>query len=321
MERKMIKEKILIIEPDQVLADEVVDILGKEGTELTVVHSHFKALAMLEDESFSMVLVSADDSGIDGLEFCRIYRKRQVESGRDLPYLILLGHNWQMVNICESQAHAHDFLVRPYLACELEWRVENGLRTVGEMRFLREMIYLDPETRALNQLGLEKILREEINRLGRKKGWISLAVLDFEDREWMQVSQSKEMVDWTKQQVVMFLKETLRNYDQVAQVDQERICILSGDCDYHCFTGLLNRIEACFQELDLSFTTVKQPDIRLTGIIHSILVDSRGGGSDMCFEHLWNWIKSIDRLPETKEFRISLLDKNGLRDSEYGEKA
>jgi len=39
---------------------------------------------MLEDQSFSVVLVAADDSGLDGLEFCRIYRKRQVKSGRGL---------------------------------------------------------------------------------------------------------------------------------------------------------------------------------------------------------------------------------------------
>lgn len=85
------KKKILIIEPNQGLETEIIHTLRVMGTDLTLVHSHFKALTMLEDQSFSVVLVAADDSGLDGLEFCRIYRKRQVKSGRGLRTALVNG--------------------------------------------------------------------------------------------------------------------------------------------------------------------------------------------------------------------------------------
>lgn len=316
MEKQMDKEKILIIEPDQALAGEVVDALSDTGAELTVVDSHFKGLAMLEDDQFSLVLVSADNSGIDGLEFCRIFRKRQEESKKDLSYLIILGQEWQKVAICENQADAHDFLARPFLDCELKWRISAGLKTVQAMRSLRDLIYLDSETGVLNKLGLKKALKEEVNRLGRKKAWLSVAVVDFQRRDWLEVSHGKEVVSWIKIRVFKHLRESLRNYDQVAQIDGERICIISGDCDYHCFTGLFNRIDSGLKSLDCSFPTMQQPDITLTGIVKCITIDSSAGGSEKCFEHIWTWLKNVEQLPEHLEARVSFLNKNGICDSD-----
>ena len=310
------KKKILIIEPNQGLETEIIHTLRVMGTDLTLVHSHFKALTMLEDQSFSVVLVAAEDSGLDGLEFCRIYRKRQVKSGRNLPYLILLAQEWQRVSICESQADAHDFIIRPFLGCELEWRITAGLRVLREMNDLREMIYLDPETGVLNQEGLQRALREEINRLGRKKAWLSVAVLDFANRDWMEISQGKETLTLSKKRVLRFLKQTLRKYDQVAKFKKGKICIISGDCDHDCFNSLLKRIDGSLKKLEMPLPDVRQKGIDFSGIYQSMIIDSTTGGSEKCFEHLWNWINSIDRLPERVEARISLLDNKGLRDLE-----
>ncbi|MFO7728128.1 MAG: diguanylate cyclase [Desulfonatronovibrio sp.] len=307
----MINEKILIVEPDQDHAAEIVEILKKTWTDLTVVHSHFKGLAMLEDETFSLVLVSADDSGIDGLEFCRIYRKRQMEAGRDCSYLIVSGQPWQRVNICENQPDCHDFLIRPYLECELEWRVASGFQTLREMHLLRQMLYFDPDTDSLNRLGIKKILKEEVNRLGRQHAWLSVAVLDFERRDWMEVNQGRDTVQRAKKMMLRFLSQSLRNYDHVGLIDQERICIISGDCDHNCFMGLMSRIDGCLKNFDFSFPT-EQSVINLSGIYQSVMVDSTNGGSEACFDHLWTWIQQIVQLPEKVETIISYLDRDGL---------
>lgn len=310
----MINEKILIVEPDQGHAREIVDILKTTWTDLTVVHSHFKGLAMLEDDTFSMVLVSADDTGIDGLEFCRIYRKRQMESGKDQSYLIILGQTWHRVSICENQPESHDVLISPYLACELEWRIASGFQTLREMHLLREMIYLDPDTDSLNKLGIKRILREEVNRLGRQNAWLSVAVLDFERRDWMEVNQGRDTVQRAKKKMLRFLSQSLRNYDHVGQIGQERICIISGDCDHNCFMGLMNRIEGCLNNFDFSFPT-EQPGVNFSGIYQSVMIDSTNGGSEACFDHLWTWIQHIVQLPEKVETRISYLDRDGLSDA------
>ncbi len=313
----MDKTKILIIDPDHSQAMEMSGALKSGQIEPVLVHSHFKALTILEDERFPMILVSADASGIDGLEFCRIFNKRQMESGRDFSYLILVGHSWQRVHICEGQALAHDFLVRPYLSCELRWRVASGLTILKEMSLLKDLIYLDPETGTLNQTGLKKVLKEEVNRLGRKKGWLSVAVLDFRHRDWMEVSQGSDVLLRSQKMVLKFLKRSLRDYDHVSRTDQGRICILSGDCDYHSFTGLLSRVNDSLNGLQIPL--IFQPDsgARLTGIFQSIKIDLAPEGCETCFNHLWKWIESVRPLPEHEmQGGISFLDREGLRDME-----
>ncbi len=315
MNKKKVMEKILVIEPDQALGMEIVEILREIKVELTLVDSHFKALTLLEDKPFSMILITADDSGINGLDFCRIVNKRYVRSGLNFPYLILLGEHWQRTSICEIRPEAHDFLVRPYLACELKWRVFAGLNIVREMRELREVLFLDPDTGALNKTGLQKALREEINRLGRKKAWLSVAVLDFAHRDWMELSQSEQAVSRARKKMTSFLKQLLREYDQVAIIDRERICVLSGDCDYQCFTDLFKRIKDSLKKIELHLPDVQKTDIDFTGTFQSIVVNSSQGEREQCFEHLWKWINSVDILPDKIEGKISLLDKTGLRDS------
>ncbi len=308
----MARNKVLVVEPDETLAEEIAEALSGKGFELTVVDSHFKGLTRLEEGSFPLVLVSADDSGIDGMEFCRIYRKRQAESGQDLSYLVLLVHDWQRVSICENRAQAHDFVVRPWLDCELEWRIEAGMNILREMNFLRQMIYLDPDTGALNKMGIQKVMREEVNRLGRKHGWLSIAVLDFQNRDLMEISQGRDTVSQVKKQVLRFLNQSLRNYDHLGQIDNERICILSGDCNNQCFTGLLQRIDQCLKSPDFSLSVPQQIDINFKGIVQSVMVDSVVGGSEKCFEHLWTWVLSTVNLPHQLENRISYLNQDGL---------
>lgn len=307
--------KILIIEPDNALARETAEILREIELEPTLVDSHFKALTLLEDNPFSIILVSADDSGITGLDFCRILSQRRIRSGLDFPYLILMGENWHRTAICESRPEAHDFLVRPYLAGELKWRVLAGLNYVREMRDLKEAIFLDPVTGALNMTGLQRAMREEINRLGRKKAWFTVGILDFAHRDWMELSQSRDAITWARKKAASFLKQFLREYDRVAIINEGRICVLSGDCDYECFTEMLSRIRDSLKDTRLPLPEGIKADIEFTGVFKSMIVSSGREDVDQCFEYLWNWIKSVDMLPEKIQGGVSMLDKTGLRDS------
>lgn len=311
MENANVKLRVLVVEPDENHGDDTARTLRTMDLEPVVATSHFQALSMLEDDFFPLLIVSAEDTGLDGMEFCRIFRKRQFESGNDLSYIIITGDEWQRLSICESKIIADDFLIRPWLTCELKWRVKAGFHAISQMGYIRQMIYHDPESKALNRAGLKKSLREEINRLGRKQGWLSLAVLDFSQRDWMEISQGAESISKLKKTLLRFLDGSLRNYDLLGQLETERICIISGDCDYKCLTGLINRLQLAVKSFVVGsqFRGVK---ISLCGLAGSFIIDSTFGDSEKCFEHLWNWITSIEQLPEGIESSAVCLDKDGI---------
>ena len=307
------EEKILVVEPDEELAGELAEVLKKNGVSATMVSSHYKALAVLEDEWFPLILISADDTGIDGAEFCRIYRRRIMESKGGASYLMLMGQEWQRVPICEAMVPADDFIIRPFLDCELKWRISAGLRTLRHVHVLEELVYLDPETGALNQAGLQKVLLDEINRVGRKKGWLTIAVLDLARRHWMEVNQGRTLLTTARKKTIKLLAEFLRSHEHTGLIDNERICIILVDCDFQCAKGFFNRIRSQLEKLDMPFASGLSPDLELDGIFQSTLVDTEGGTSRKCFDYLWMWINSMDSLPHGIEPGIAVLDKEGMR--------
>lgn len=305
---------ILIIEPDKYEAREIVRDLQNLNVRTVVVHSHFQALTLLEDEYYGVILASMDQNGLDGLDFCRILTKRLVEEGRETPHIILMGHEWQRESIVENMAGADDFIIKPWLSSELRWRTKNGLRRLDEFLRLKNMIYFDPDSNALNLAGLEKDLRSEVNRLGRKKGWLSVAVLDFNGREWLEASLSPDFVDHAKKEVLRFLSKSLRNYDRVGRIHQNKICIMSGDCDYDCFSGLLSRVFKAVEGMSIGEFASGPMEFSLCGVFRCVMVDAAFGDSEKCFSHLWQWINSQGVLPDDLSGRAVYLGKEGFLD-------
>ncbi|MFN2268803.1 MAG: two-component system response regulator, partial [Desulfonatronovibrio sp.] len=131
MENENVKLRVLVVESDENPGDDTTRILRSMDLEPVLAASHFQALSMLEDEFFPLLIVSAEGSGLDGMEFCRIFRKRQFDSGDDLPYIIIAGDEWHRLSICESEVVADDFIIRPWLSCELKWRVKAGFHAIS----------------------------------------------------------------------------------------------------------------------------------------------------------------------------------------------
>ncbi len=305
-------KRILIVDPDEERAENMAGLLKNSGLSCLVLPTHFKALAYLEEESCALIIAAVDYTGIDGMEFCSIYSKRQCDRGLDPCYIILSGQSWQRNRICQSDAPANDFLIHPCLECELMWRVRSGLRWIRQRDELKKIIYHDYDSGALNTLGLEKVLREEVNRVGRKKGWLSLAVVDLKYFDWMEMAGNRDGVSRARRLILGFLARALRNYDHLGQMDQDRMCLISGDCDYQCFVGLLDRMQKVLKNLDLDIQGLEDLNLSFRGELLSTVIDSTLGGSELCFRHLRSWLENVTTLPENLRHRQAELNDKGL---------
>ncbi|MBT8763019.1 hypothetical protein KFV02_03640 [Desulfohalobiaceae bacterium Ax17] len=305
--------KILIIEPDVLVGQELLRDVQKWGYDCVLVDNHFKGLTKLEDDDFELVLISMENTGIDGLEFCNLCCKREREGKISDFYLILIGEDWHRVAICESETIANDFLIKPYLKCELEWRIKSGVRFLSLQKELKKYLYIDPRTGLKNEEGLKKALQAEINRVGRKEGWLSIAILDFKNFEWLVVDKGLVWSRLIRETVLRSIRDILRNYDQVGELSDGKIGLFSGDCDIDAFKGLLNRVNLLIQELQSKNSMLKEVELSLVGIFLSVQIKSKLGRSDKCFEHLWSWIQenkkdSFDQLVG----HVGVVSKDGL---------
>ena len=63
--------KILVVDDDSSIRLLVSDVLTDQGLSVTAATSGEEALAILEEESFELILLDIMMKGIDGLEVCR----------------------------------------------------------------------------------------------------------------------------------------------------------------------------------------------------------------------------------------------------------
>ncbi|WP_291322734.1 hypothetical protein [Desulfonatronospira sp.] len=305
-------ETIMVLEHDHHRALDIADNLKSWGMTPLVCDSHFKALEKTEEQHFSVILACMEDTGIDGLEFCRILKNRQQLGRMGFTFIILMGENHHRIDICESREGVDDFIIHPFLDCELKWRIMSGLARQREYHESLTSSLFDPATLVLNEKGLKKVLYQEVNRLGRKQGFLSLAVLDFRERDMMELSLGTGLCRWAKEEVLKSMKDRLRNYDQLARTDLDRICIISGENSIEGITGLLNRISGFMTNLDFKAAVVNDFDLSLGGAYVSLQVKSTYDNMGVCAEHMYDWISEIIDFSGSSRGYTGHLDESGL---------
>ena len=152
------KERILAVDDDASILELVSDVLSEENMEVRTASSGEEALALLEDETFDLVLLDIMMKGISGLEVCRRVRDRV-----SCPILFLSAKDNVKDIVRGLGLGADDYMTKPFALEELVARVRAHLRAQNRNRTPRErerqaaiqigQIRLDPEERTVTKDG------------------------------------------------------------------------------------------------------------------------------------------------------------------------
>ena len=116
--------KILLVEDDVELANNLTRSLAKEGHMLETVHSGEDALQMLESYQFEVIILDWSLPGITGLEVCRTFRK----NGGTTSVIFLTGHSDIQSKESALDSGGDDYLTKPFESRELNARIRSVLR-------------------------------------------------------------------------------------------------------------------------------------------------------------------------------------------------
>ncbi len=117
------KPKILIVEDEPAIADNIKFALETEGFE-TVWHSCGKdVLALLSDEPVDLVVLDIGLPDISGTELCRDIRKHHT-----VPIVFLTARSQEIDRVVGLEIGADDYIVKPFSPRELAARVRAILR-------------------------------------------------------------------------------------------------------------------------------------------------------------------------------------------------
>lgn len=152
--------RILIVEDEPSVAEVVSLYLRRAGYQVTVVNDGTAAIALLEKQLPTLVVLDLMLPGTDGWAITRWLRERS-----DIPIILLTARREETERIAGLEMGADDYVVKPFSPQELVSRVRAVLRRVnGLLQDTQEQtisfkdVSIDPQTRLVTVNSEEKAL-------------------------------------------------------------------------------------------------------------------------------------------------------------------
>ena len=122
MEKNM-NAKILIVEDEQAIADNIQYALETEGFETRCLLSGMQVMSLLDKEAIDLIILDIGLPDINGLELCKEIRK-----SHSLPIIFLTARSAEIDRVVGLEIGADDYVVKPFSPRELCARVKAILR-------------------------------------------------------------------------------------------------------------------------------------------------------------------------------------------------
>ena len=283
--------RFLVVEPDEDLAREMMIVLERLDVQVAHERGHLKALAVSEDTEYDCLLVASRGIDISGLEFCALVRARETRRSLAPAYIILVGPEEDLVSIFTSADDIDDYMLGTWMDLELEWKIKRGLRAMSVCRDFGASRLLDTETGLLTPEGLRTFLLEEVNRIGRREGWLSMSILAVPGLGGLRVSYGEAWLEWFRDGIWSSLRRQLRNYDRLASMNNGFLCLISPDLNEEGTRFLLARLASVISEYQFQENT--EPSTHVSLAARYLCVRVRGDYRQFgrTGDVLWGWLR------------------------------
>ena len=121
------KQRILIVDDDENIADLIALYLMKECYETYIVHDGESALEKFHDFKPHLILLDLMLPGIDGYQVCR-----QIRTNSSIPIIMLSAKGEVFDKVLGLELGADDYIIKPFDSKELVARVKAVLRRYQE---------------------------------------------------------------------------------------------------------------------------------------------------------------------------------------------
>jgi len=119
----MTKSQILIVEDEKAIADTLIHVLESEGFNVQWVTLGHDAIQLVNDQSFSLMILDIGLPDMTGFEVCK-----KVRTISDLPIIFLTARSEEIDKVVGLEIGADDYVTKPFSPREIAARVKVILR-------------------------------------------------------------------------------------------------------------------------------------------------------------------------------------------------
>ena len=121
------RSKILLVEDEPSIADNIVYALTTEGFEVVWCPTAEKALSAFMENSFRLVVLDVGLPDINGFDVCK-----KLRSGSSVPIIFVTARKDEIDRVVGLEIGADDYVVKPFSPRELSARVKAVLRRTNQ---------------------------------------------------------------------------------------------------------------------------------------------------------------------------------------------
>ncbi len=130
--------KVLIIEDEETLTENLADKLRSEGYSVTTALDGETGLRLVREEVPDLLVLDIMLPGLDGLSICRIVRRDAATA--HIPIIMLTARGTEVDKIVGLESGADDYIVKPFALGEFLARVRAVMRRVPGRPTLQDQI-------------------------------------------------------------------------------------------------------------------------------------------------------------------------------------
>jgi diguanylate cyclase (GGDEF)-like protein len=171
------REKILLVEDEDLLRNAVQRYLGGKGFRVTAVKDGPQGIARIRSGNFDLLITDLRLDGVDGLQLSAAARKHNPR----LQVIIITGHGSKETVLEALRQGVWDFVEKPF---DLELLLITVEKALEKSRMEKELVRLsrtDGLTGLWNQRYFYAVLETEMKRASRQDRPLSLILLDVDE--------------------------------------------------------------------------------------------------------------------------------------------
>lgn len=242
--------RVLIID-DDVGTIRILAQVVKDMADVTFATSGMEAVAMARTELPDLVLLDAEMEGMDGFATCAALHA--MSGMENVPILFITSHRGVEIELKALAAGAVDFINKPFHPHIVQARVRTHLTLKRRTDALTRLATMDGLTGITNRRAFDQSLAQELRRLGRGTGPLSLVLIDVDHFKRYNDFYGHPAGDDCLRAVAAALAGSVRRAGELAaRYGGEEFAILLPGSDMNAAIGLAEKVRSGIAGLRLA---------------------------------------------------------------------
>lgn len=269
--------RILLADDDDVTRDYVRSLLVGHGMKVEAVNDGQRAVSLVRDQQFDLVLLDIIMPGLDGLDCCRLIKS--ITQSTFLPIILLTARTDTDSRVTGLRIGADDYVCKPFDERELLARVNNLLRlkrmhdNINDAKErLADLAVKDELTGLYNYRYLHNRMGEEFKRADRYREPLACIMVDIDHFKEVNDRYGHDAGDAVLREVAARLNKAVREIDVVTRYGGEEFLLVLPSTN---FAGALSVADRVWRAIGSQRFMLERKELQLTVSVGVAVFPSR----------------------------------------------